>query len=404
MADDGRAAVQSVDGVYGGADAAEVMKAATAAAESDAKVNTESAAAAAAKEEAAGGQAADAAGESRAESAGVGTESAPESAGETAAGEGAAKVEVPEGFVPRARLETEIGKYKDRMRAAGVDPDTGKPLPKPVLGSGGAPLTDDAPNREYAAGAEPWREQLKPVPNPIEFEGTPEEYLAARDKALRDNWLAESKWRQDAAAQLNRVQTDAQATATAVMAEYQGTHIPAALRELNVTLEQFNERITTVPEVPMDNERASLTARWILSEVGYEPSGERRPGAPAVFLHAMAVALKTPAGVQQAAQVAALPERQYVAELRRMEARVMEGLPIFGSKGGATKSEGGGLTNPSGSGNPRTDAVRKASDPPSYVGSGKNPPKSVHDMQDDDAFFRERAKQDRTDKGRRKLR
>lgn len=388
----GREAVQNVSGVYGGSDGAAL------AAEEAARV---------AREAAGGGTGT--AEETTEETAPAGTETAPETSGQPAgaAPETGAKPEAgteskpraAEPLVPKSRLDEETGKWRERLIAKGLDPDTLELIAKPAAAQPGA-----TERPALVPGQEPWRAQLRPLPNPdyklidpakpdteanrAEWSGTAE-FIQATATAAAHNDRVEATGRAALAARQDAFEKDRvaeNAWRTQQVQRFETEHIPAALKSEGLTLAQFNAQLAKTPRIEGIDPVVVQAMAGAIQLYSAQPAllALRMSQTPAEGLGTLLRELEATPVPQRLGKI--------IATVGRLDALVAAGMVLDGKP----------LTKPAGAAQGQSNGgARVPSEPPSTVRAGASVSADVHEIQNDAAFFAARKAQDDAERDKR---
>lgn len=288
------------------------------------------------------------------------------------------KPKVPEGMIPASRLAEERAKFTRKLEAAGLDPETGKPV-------------------KAAAPEEPWRADLKPEPDKagkivdgkLEAWDDTAEYLREVARVQAHNTWVENSGRAKVEAESNRKQADADKfieEEAKSFREWDTVKRPAFIAEVGITEEQFEASRTALAEMPdVPDANAQLFRYFTLHEAESGPQ----------FLYELG---KLPPA--RLAEMAAMPTAALHREFLKLDARLSAGLNADGSlraQGVLTKSGANGKDGvsrpPSDSGESRR--VSAAPPPPSQVGGGSGTIKKSLDEMDTKERIAHWAEEDR---------
>lgn len=287
-------------------------------------------------------------------------------------------------YLPRQRYNEEIGRYRDRVKAAGFDPDTMQPLPKEGAGAAGAAGGDGKP-AEFKPGTEPWARDLLPEPKEDDKDAQGnDKYPDTKSfiKALADT-QAHNKWveltgRQklaDQQAQEQRNKSVAAENDAKLLHTFQSEVVPAALAKHELTMEQFNGKLEALKGIPPNEQRDTFVWNFALRDSAN--GGD--------LLIALADEAQTPEGLAYLTKLGTLDSNKLLVELARIDGRVQAGLTVqgkpkaAGAAGGAAGGkggDGGGLPNGGKGGNGQGSQDLSAS-PTVGVGGAATDPKAL---------------------------
>jgi hypothetical protein len=253
--------------------------------------------------------------------------------------------EVSSEFIPRQRYNEQLGQYRDRVRAAGIDPETFQPLPKGD-GKAGAAAATSAAAGEPVKGQEPWAGDLLAVPKEgdLDADGNPKyrtvtEFTQAVAEVAAHNKWVELKGRdalKAAEAEKERAATREQEATAKLLDTFRTETLPSALAKHHLTQEQYEERLTALKAVPDNAARDATVYNFAL----------RQSDNGAELLLALADEAGTAEGQAFLAGLGRLAPEALIGKLFRMDSLIQAGLTAQGkprASGGGHGGNGGGL-------------------------------------------------------------
>jgi hypothetical protein len=270
-------------------------------------------------------------------------------------------------FIPRSRYNDELGRLRDKARAAGLDPETMQPVAK-AADAGGAGAK---PPAEPEKGKEPWAKDLLPEPDEdakdakgeLRF-GDTKAFLREVARVAAHNANVEANGRRawaDAQARTEREGTLAKENDAKLLHTFQNEAVPAARAKLGLTEEQFAAKVKLLKELPAHEQRDLFIWNFSL----------RHSANGAELLVAVADEGQTPEGRAYLAKLGTLSPEKLLMELSAMDRLVQLGLTLQGKPKVAAKT--GDLTDAGKGGTSETSSALNASPKVGGTGAATDP-------------------------------
>lgn len=252
-------------------------------------------------------------------------------------------------YIPRDRYNTTVQQLRETRIAAGLDPDTGKPVAKAQDGgSGGAGAGGGDKPQEFAKGQEPWAKELVALPRQDDKDDKGQEkypdtasYLEALAEAKAHNKVVEHLGRQalkEATAAQEREKQQQTRQDNALLHTFTTEKIPAALKARGLVEEgalphqvqaAFDAALAPLTALPPMERQSTFLYNFALKNAKSGPD----------LLIAVAEEAKTPEGAAHIIKLGALSDNDLISELIAMDRLVSLGFTIQGKPRAAPKAK-----------------------------------------------------------------